>query len=327
MKNILLFLFVFPICISAQTPDQHIPWGETDSTSYVVIKNGKFGMVMEGKQTIEPKYEIENLMTAINWDGNAYFSDGADFVLGLDGKWGVMNNRGVIKVPFEYDYIRMERENDNQKMACAGVEKNGKIALMDNKGKLLTGFEFDKFLGYYHYDYQSTTSLTKMAIEKEGKIFFYDASSKKIFPSDDDVNNTPESKIVSWKNKMGVINRSGQIVLPFDYDHVLNADAAPFENKFQPLKVIKDGKTGIWLYGRGVALPVMYDDAEVFFINTKPYFIVKQNDLYALFNSDAKNLTGFIFTGMYADNGMVKAQKGDAEFMVSPEGVVEPEKK
>jgi hypothetical protein len=92
--------------------------------------------------------------------------------------------------------------------------------------------------------------------------------------------------------------------------------------------VVTGGKTGIWMYNRGVVLPALYDDANVFFKDTKPYFVVKQNEMYALFNSEAKNMTGFVFTGMYADGeGTVNAQKGDAEFLVSLVGAVTPAKK
>jgi hypothetical protein len=314
-------LFLFSFYINAQIPeDQHIRWGEEDSTSYVVMKNGKFGMVMEGKETIPAKYDIENFMSAIIWDGNAYFSDGADFVLGLDGKWGVMNNRGVIKVPFEYDHIEMERDQTNQQMEYAGVEKNGKVAIMDGKGKLLTGFEFDAFFGYYKNGYQMSFSFTKLAVQKGNKVLFFDPQTKKLLAKNNDTQTTPRAKIIEYKNKRGVINRDGELLLPAEYDQIFSADGADFKEQSQPLSIGKNGKYGIWQYGKGIILPLEYGSARCGLVQNKMYFVVSKNEMYALLNTEGKNITEYMYSSMYIYENKIVGVKEGHDFNIDTNG-------
>lgn len=304
--------------------DIHVRWGEEDSTSYVEIVNGKFGIVMEGKQTLEAKYDIENFQEAVNYDGNAYFSDGADFVLGLDGKWGVINNRGIIKIPFEYEYIRMVRAYEDQHMEYAGVQKNGKIALMDRNGKLLTGFEYDAFYGYYKNDFMMSYSSTQVVLQKEGKILFYDPPTKKMMNENKDVFNTPESKIVWYKNKVGVISRNGEILLPVEYDNIFTPDGMAFQDRKQLLIVVKDGKQGVWQYGKGIILPMQYASARADYAQGKMYFIVSEKDKYALLDAAGKSITGYEYDQIYISDDKIIGEKGEASYTIGTNGVAVP---
>jgi hypothetical protein len=304
--------------------DMHVRWGEEDSTSYVEIVNGKFGIVMEGKRTLEAKYDIENFQEAVNYDGNAYFSDSADFVLGLDGKWGVINNRGQIKIPFEYEYIRMERAYEDQRMQYAGVQKNGKIALMDHNGKLLTGFEYDAFYGFYKNGFMMSLSSTNVVLRKGEKILFYDPSTKKLLNANDDVFNTPESKIVWYKGKVGVISRNGEILLPVEYDNAFTQDGMVFQDRNQLLTVVKDRKEGIWQHGKGIILPIQYATARAGYVQGKMYFIVSEKEKYALLNSESKNITGYEYDQLYISDDQVRGEKGEKVYNISATGVAVP---
>lgn len=309
----------------AQAPgDMHVRWGEEDSTSYVEIVNGKFGIVMEGKRTLEAKYDIENFQEAVNFDGNAYFSDSADFVLGLDGKWGVINNRGQVKVPFEYEYIRMERAYEDQRMQYAGVQKNGKIALMDHNGKLLTGFEYDAFYGFYKNGFMMSLSTTNVVLRKGDKILFYDPATKKLQPKATDVFNTPESKLVWYKDKVGVISRNGEILLPVEYDQVFTQDGLGLEDRNQILTVVKDKKQGIWQYGKGMILPMQYASARAYVVDGKMYFVVSEKEKYALLNAEGKNITGYEYDQLYGYEGKIRGEKNEVLYTISPTGVATP---
>ena len=319
ISSCLFFLVAFATAQTVQS-DIRVRWGEEDSTSYVQIKNGKFGIVMEGKETIPPIYDIENFQEAVNYDGNAYFSDGADFVLGLNVKWGVINNRGVVKIPFEYDYIRMERAYEDQQMEFAGVQKNEKIALMDRNGKLLTGFDYDAFYGYYKNSFMMSLSSTRIALQKGNTILFYDPSTKKMEKANDDVFNTPESKIVWYKDKAGVISRNGELLLPAEYDNIYSANDAAFQNRSQLLSVSKNGKFGIWQYGKGLILPMQYSSARVSESEGKRFFIVSENEKYALLDEAGKNLTDFEYTSIYIYENNITGTKGDDEYRIAPDG-------
>jgi hypothetical protein len=299
--------------------DIWVRWGEEDSTSYVEIVNGKFGIVMEGKRTLETKYQIENFEEAIRYDGNAYFYDGAAFVLGLDGKWGVMDNRGKLILPFEYDYVRIERDFDNDKMEFAGVEKNGKVALADRNGKLLTGFDFDAFYGYY-LPYGMRLSSPKLALKQGAKVVFYDPESKKILSEAPEQEFGVEAKTVYYKNKMGAISRTGEIILPVEYDAVYSTDGTSYSYKSQTLAVGNNGKYGIWQYGKGMILPMQYASATAGYVNSKMYFVVTENGKHALLNKEGQNITGFEYDSMYIYNEMIVGTKGDIQYKIETSG-------
>jgi hypothetical protein len=301
-----------------------VRWGEEDSTSYVEIKNGKFGCVMEGKRTIPAKYDIENFMEAVNWDGNAYFSDSADFVLSLDGKWGVMNNRGMTTVPFEYDYIRMERSYIYQRLEYAGVEKNGKCAIIDWNGKLVTGFEFDAFLGYYRST-QFMPVFPAIAMKKGDRIVFYDTQTKKIVQAAPEAENVNESVIVYYKNKCGVISRTGDIILPLEYDQIYSADGQEFKECSQPLTVRKGDAVGVWQYGKGMLLPMQYTSARMGVVNGKNYFVVANapvtdSTLYGLQSADGKLIVPYEYKSIYIYENAIVGAKGNDEYDISPGG-------
>ena len=299
--------------------DIHVRWGEEDSTSYVAIVNGKFGIVMEGIRTLETKYEIENFEEAIRYDGNAYFQDGAAFVLGLDGKWGVMDNRGQVILPFEYDYVRIERNFDNDHMEFAGVEKNGKVALADRNGNLLTGFDFDAFYGYY-LPYGMRLSSPKLALKQGTKVVFYDPESKKTLQEAPEQEFGVEVKTVYYKNKMGVISRTGEIILPVEYDAVYSTDGTSYSYKSQVVSVGKNGKYGIWQYGKGMLLPMQYASAAAGYVNSKMYFLVTENGKYALLDPEGKNVTGFEYDNMVIYDGIIVGKKGDIQYKIETSG-------
>lgn len=322
MKNVFLFLAlsVFPGHVFCQLgTDRIIPWGEQNEDSYVEIKNGKFGVVMQGKATIPTVYDIEQLNDMINFDGNAYFSDSADFPLGLNGKWGIMNNRGEIIVPFEYDYIHIIQAYPSDRLEYAGVEKNGKCAIIDSKGKLITGFEYDAFYGYYQNDMMLTQN-PKLAMKLGDRVVFYDPITKRNLTASPLQEFGVESKIVYYKMKMGAISQNGDIILPVEYDDVRNTNSQAFDNRNQPLSVGKAGKYGVWQYGRGFILPMQYEGATIGYVDGSPLFVACQNKKWALLDLSGKKLTEFEYDYLSISFGDISGMKGKDSYTITREG-------
>ncbi|HET6991475.1 MAG TPA: WG repeat-containing protein [Bacteroidia bacterium] len=315
--SILLSVFFIP-AFSQLGENRTIPWGEQNDDSYVEIKDGKFGLVMQGKVTIPTKYQIEQLNEMINFDGNAYFPDSAQFALGLDGKWGIMNNRGIIIVPFEYDYIHIERSYPTDRLEYAGVEKNGKCAIMDSKGKLITGYDYDAFYGYYKNDAMLTDN-PKLAMKLGDRVVFYDPVTKKNLPTSPLQEFGVESKLVYYKMKMGAVSQNGDIILPVVYDDV-RGTGENFENRNQPLCVGNAGKYGIWQFGKGFILPMQYEAAGIGYVGGSPLFVVSQNKKWALLDATGKNLTGYEYDNLYISFGEISGMKGKDSYVITRDG-------
>ncbi len=314
----ILFLMFFNSAFSQLGENRKIEWGEQDATSYVEIKDGKFGIVTQGVATIPTKYQIEQLDYMIRYDGSAYFHDSAQFALGLDGKWGIMNNRGNIIVPFEYDYIHIQRDEVWDRMEFAGVEKNGKCAIMNSKGKLITGFDYDAFLGYYKNDAMLTEN-AKLAMRIGNKVVFYDPVTKKNLALSPLQEFGVESKLVYYKMKMGAISQNGEIILPIEYDDVQCVNEH-FENRNQALSVGNGGKYGVWQFGKGFILPMQFESATIGYVNGNPLFIASENKKYALLDATGKNLTEFEYRYLTIDFGKITGIKGDDYYDIASDG-------
>lgn len=321
LKNGITALFLaFASTASAQyVEDEMIPW-YGDTSTYVVMREGKFGILKDGKEVIPVKYEIENFMYAVNWDGQCYYSPGTHFALGADGKWGVMDCYGKTIVPFEYDYVTIERNNESGQMEYAGVEKNGKCAIMNSEGKLITGYDFDAFYGYYNNP-GMLYSGNKLAVKKGEKILFYDPSKKKLLTEAPKQEFTPEARIVGYKMKMGAITRKGQVLLPVEYDYVRSASSMMYVSPDQPLVVSNGNRQGAWWPGKGMIIPVEYDNVTLDYCEATPYFVVLREKKYALFSGEGKQLTEFEYDSFSLFAGTITATKTvEQEYTISPEG-------
>jgi hypothetical protein len=277
-------------------------WME-DSVSWVEIKDGKFGIYWEGAATIEPVYEIDDLLGSIRLDGYCYFYDGAHFAIGRDGKWGVMDNRGVVTIPFEYEHVKIQRGEDD-KMMCAGVRKNGKYAVAGPTGEVVTGFDYEEFYGDFNW---RSPENPLIAMHKGDRVVFYDLTNKK------EVGRAPDSEFtqgivtVRFNGKSGVIVPDGSFVVPAEYDWVIAAGGTgPWY-----FTVCNDGRCGIWLTGKGLVLPMEYESATIERVDDKLFYIASRDSLSALLDDKGNNLTDFDYEYFYVDDsiGLVASRR------------------
>ena len=320
-----LLLFVSTLLHAQEYADQKIAW-DSDTNVVIVMKGGKFGIMSYGKELIPVKYKIEHFYDQVKWDGRCFYSDGAAFVLSLDGKYGVMNNKGTIIVPFEYDYIAGQRNNETDKLDFAGVEKNGKCAICDGGGNVITPFEYDAFFGYYIK--QGYTSMNaRIALRKGAKALFYDPSTKKTL---DALPNDPsgvESKIVEYRGQKGIVSHTGEILLACGYDEIRSANGSEFENRSQLVILRKSKSYGAWIYEAGFVVPVEYENLKGDFSHGSLFFMAMFNKKYGLMDDSGKKLTPFDFDDISVEEDVIIGTRGDAKFSISSKGKVEPLKK
>lgn len=69
---------------------------------------------------------------AVTWDGLVFIS------VKKDGKWGCINERNGLVVPFEYDYV------DRFSSGLASVKRNGKYGFVNEKGEEVISCKYDR---------------------------------------------------------------------------------------------------------------------------------------------------------------------------------------
>ena len=293
--------------------NQRIYWME-DSVSWVEVKNGKFGIYWEGKMTIEPVYDIDNLMESILWDGYAYFSEGAHFALGREGKWGVLDNYGTVIIPLEYEHVKIQREEASFVTRFAGLRKDGKYAIAGPGGELVTDFVYDEFYGDFHWREHPNPII---AMAKGDRIVFYDYDNHK------ELTEAPEGEFeqptvaVRLKDKAGVIIQDGTFVVPPEYEGVF------FVGGTGPwyYGVCNDGICGLFLTGKGLVLPIKYGSISLFDAYDRNFYVAQKDEHFGLVSNDGEELTEFKYDDIFKDDSLgIVAWVGNKVYKIDENG-------
>ncbi len=161
-------------------------------------------------------------------------------------KWGFIDNDSLVKIPFEYDFVnpfenglaytkngkkeffitknnlKLEGNFDEVKIfsfGSAGVRKNKKWGFIDEKGKLIIPFVYDKV------EYFTINGLCPVV--KNGKAGFINKSGKEIIPViyDDARSEQLDDIVIVKKNKKwAFFNNQGKQLSDFIFDNVFSTD-------------------------------------------------------------------------------------------------------
>ena len=326
IKLFILLLFIFGSISAQEYTDQNILWSK-DTSVHVVMKNGRFGIVSKGTEVIPVKYEIEQFYKQVGFDGQCFFPDGAQFALGFGGKWGVMDNRGKIIIPFNYDHIAIQQTADTKHIEYLGLSKTGKCAIADSTAKELTPYIYDGFYGYFKKEsFEANNS--KLAVKQGARVVFYDPPTKKILNAlTEELSGGAESIIINYRGMKGVISRTGEILLACGYDEVKTPDGTEYEDRSQPVIVRKKRSWGFWSAGTGFILPVNYQDIKADYYKGSLFFAVTSTNKVGLYDGTGTKITEFEFDSIEITTKEIIGKKGEEKFSISPKGKISPLKK
>ncbi|WP_308575635.1 WG repeat-containing protein [uncultured Fusobacterium sp.] len=216
-----------------------------------IEKNGKYGYIDKtGKVIIPFKYDRAN-----------DFSEGLA-AIEKDRKWGYIDKIGKVIIPFEYD------EANDFSEGLAVIEKDRKWGYIDKIGKIQfyidiydpsynsVGFmgKFNEGLAYLDYDFGSHRIISNCYINKNGEEVI-DLFADNIFPTCSSFNEG--LAIVLKHDKWGYIDKTGKIVIPFEYDK-----ANDFSGGLAAVE--KNGKWGYIDRTGKIVIPFEYDKANDF---------------------------------------------------------------
>ncbi len=138
------------------------------------------------------------------------------FTTKREDKYGLINEKGMTILPFEYDYIQRFIWHKGQ----LKVSRNGKIGVVDGLGRIIIPLEYDRLP-----DKKSTGLFGRnlfATCKKNGKYGIVDTAYQTVIPFEyESLQIYTPQKIMARKNgKMGVINVKGEVIVPFKFDKV-----------------------------------------------------------------------------------------------------------
>ena len=191
-------------------------YGMESYDKIMVLKDGKIGYINTlGKQIIEPKYDggfafkkdknfiqVKNVnkWEILDLNGNKIkeldVNDLGEYVEGYmlaekNGKYGYINEKGEIKIPLEYDYAEVFKNN------LAIVANDYGYGIINKENKLIFPLKYDKVEIFKDYIY----------VIKDEKYGVFSNTGKEIIPIEFDHLNKITDKIIFFKQnkKSGLI--------------------------------------------------------------------------------------------------------------------------
>ncbi|WP_185246478.1 WG repeat-containing protein [Chryseobacterium bernardetii] len=180
-----------------------------------------------------------------------YFQNGAVLIL-KENKYEFLNEK--IRPAFHENKFDSASVFDTYKNAI--VKRNGKYGIIKPDGFAKVPIEYD-WVGYFDTNHNSSEYYNA----KKGKIFhIYNKDLKKIGESYEPVSNdfsvsTPNLIFKNLKGQYGMVNLTGSIVIPFEYNELEKLNQGLFLGK-------KNGKVGIFDKNGGLKIPFEYKNLD-----------------------------------------------------------------
>lgn len=233
----------------------------TNSSYYIVRKNGKYGLISEYgyneelpciydeigkiKHNIPVRvgsywgfydYSAENVLYEPQFEDIKEFTSSWQAVK-KDGKWGYLDYKGDILFNFQYDDCGLYSVSDE----LAPVKKGGKWGYIDKTGHVQIPFEYDDAGAFYN----------KMAmVKKNGKIYYINPSGGRVFPlGSNSIKNIHNFScgyaVVEYNDgKYGYIDKRGHCVFPKFYkaEDFVNNQAIVHPTDYSMFRIDVNGK-------------------------------------------------------------------------------------
>jgi len=216
---------------------------------------GYIKAVKDKKTTIfDIRNEVKVLMRTNYEDVRVSFENTGFYEVRKDGKWGVINNKGKLVIPCEYEDARYSKFNG---VDYCEVKKNGKWGEIDMAGRQLVPCEYDYIESRWHTDggnYREVKKDGKQGvIDKEGRMVVPCKYDEIILWQFTDGNYCEVRKGDGW----GVCDKNGREVIPCDkyeyispikkhYVVVSKGTVLEYDENDKIEEIVKNGKWGIY---------------------------------------------------------------------------------
>lgn len=275
---------------SLKTKHVEIPEKYTYAPQFVhdvatIHENGKYGLLGANlKPILPPTYDSISPVSK------------KMILFGQSGKFGYMNLKGEVIIPAIYDKIDNDRYQIEERIRVKIGEKWG---IIDPKGNKITELIYDEIQPY---------SFDLAGFYRNGKGGYLDRSGKEVIPA--------QYAMVDWFVKdiafvgktnpadslmyYGVINKSGGIVYPFEFDE--------FEMGYPEdvFLVTKNGKTGAINWEGKMIVPMEYTKEDIIYdfeVDATNYIILRKNGNVKMIDTKGTEILPEIYDKIdYADH-------------------------
>ena len=166
------------------------------------------------------EYDLEGIAKRIKgFKGTQSFSEGLATAQDANGMLGVIDMKGNVVVPFEYD-LSIARYSEG--IICLQKESEGKYYFFDREGKLLFTAEGDEMNGETEGVNEFHDGLALRY--SHGHYFYINRKGAKVFGSDEwqyaGRFSEGMAPVINQDDLCGFINTKGELVIPYRFDQV-----------------------------------------------------------------------------------------------------------
>lgn len=324
---------------NVKIPFEHDSVHRTDyyngCTRVSIVKNGQMGIINADNKilipceykNIEPIWKTKYFFVIRNNDTtyidetnqpllpkdykNQYYVGNSNFYASYQGKFGVIDDKGNIVVPFEYDNFKDVVNNlSGWSNEYYLVKKNNKVGLFDNKNKIeILQPKFDAIESIAHgYIWVEKDGLGQ--IYKDGIPIFTEYYKKNYLGSTDEViltNTSNKTEKFIWQDFQLVKAKEGVKLISFENGNII------VENN-------KWGYTHNQNYNNDSDIPVVYDTlSELKQQMFRRFLLAKKDGKFGVLDLTNNVIVPFDFTQIIQmENHVFAVNKGDRWAIFSP---------
>ena len=270
----------------------------------VYIENHLYGVCDANYQTIiGPQYQ------------NLYVMQGYYWAQKQDGKWGALDAKGEIHLPFEYDDVVHASVNEQKEEIV--VAKAGKYFRIDTNGNTISK-QYDYLRPSTEAGYAIIRNEIGLAIiDKDEQIIaqthYQEHYRSNCYPDWLFYWCTPDSIAFYEEEKFGSMTAQGQVIAEPKYSHVMHSNLRDVIIVRETSLESNEAHEGAIRTNGEVVLPMEYQSI----IPRKKYniLIIKKNDKYGLVDNQ-----GNMILPMEYDSMSINNEQGLAAIAVSKDG-------
>lgn len=247
----------------------------------------------------------------------------------LDGKWGVINNKGETVIKTTYDEMVVVPNPEKAVFICAYDvdEQTGtyKSKAINEKGETLFT-EYDRVEAIENYDSKQNIWFEKdtLRVVKDGKYGLIDCDGKKLLDTGYDqitsLKSAEDNLLVKRDNKVGVVNSVGQIIVPIQYNDIKLLKEG-YKNEY--VIVDENGKSGVISTSGTVIVTPTYE--EIKYLNSTEMYSVKIDNKWNLINRKGEVINNQYDDYTFSKGDYVIVKQGEKYGIITTSGEVKIE--
>lgn len=293
--------------------DETVYTGEAPAILHLVVKQGSYGVVREGKWLLPASFDrIEK--SGVYWlatqnNKTRYYDmagksllpatytsmgylDGDRFDVEQQGRWGIYSrSAGKLIIPCIYEAIDY----------CGGcgrapeyvlAKKGGKWGVIDFKGNLLVPFQYD----HNHWRMRSDNWVLSFS-RNQHPIVYNLAAKKEYLLADDEQAEVLSNGCFVWNQngKASLVNASGKQVLPPEYESITSPERGVYAVITPYVIIEQQGLFGLADTSGKIVLPPFSSRPLAFYGET---IAASEKGLYSLYNNKGEKLINAAFSDL-----------------------------